>query len=91
MKITKLLWTRDNIGHIAKHNIIPEEVEDLCFRDEPRIKKGRMKTYNILGQTLSGRYLFEVIALRRKGVAYVVTARDMDNKEKKLYRKLVGG
>ena len=50
-----------------------------------------MKTYNILGQTLSGRYLFVVIALRRKGVAYVVTARDMDNKEKKLYRKLVGG
>ncbi len=31
MKICELVWDDDNIDHIAKHNVTPDEVEDVCF------------------------------------------------------------
>ncbi len=41
----------------------------------------------MLGYTIAGRYLFVVYILRTNGVAGVVTAMDMDDKTRKLYRK----
>jgi hypothetical protein len=57
------------------------------FDDEPWIKKGRKGTRYMLGYTVSGRYLFIVYVLRGKGTARVITAMDMDEKTKKLYKK----
>lgn len=31
MKIRKLIWPAERIDHIARHGIIPEEVEEVCF------------------------------------------------------------
>jgi len=91
MKISKIIWKEENVEHIGKHKITPQEVETLCFDDVPKIKKGKGNTYYILGQTDSGRYLFVVARLWRKGAIYIITARDMDTKEKKLYKRLIGG
>jgi len=41
----------------------------------------------MLGYAISGRYLFVVYALKEKGVARVITAMDMDEKSRRLYRK----
>jgi len=41
----------------------------------------------MLGYTISGRYLFVVYALKEKGSARVITAMDMDEKSRRLYRK----
>jgi predicted DNA binding CopG/RHH family protein len=41
----------------------------------------------MLGYTIAGRYLFVVYALKSKGIARVITAMDMDDKTRKLYRK----
>jgi len=41
----------------------------------------------MLGYTVSGRYLFIVYVLRGEGTARVITAMDMDEKTKKLYKK----
>jgi uncharacterized DUF497 family protein len=87
MEITWFEWDNNNIGHIARHNISPDEDEDVAFNDEPWIKKGRKGTRYMLGYTVSGRYLFIVYALRSKGTARVITAMDMDEKTKKLYKK----
>lgn len=31
MKISDLQWDDGNVEHIARHNVNPEEVEDVCF------------------------------------------------------------
>ena len=55
----------DNVAHIARHHVHPDEVEELAFDDEPWIRKGR----------------------GGKAMARVVTAMDMDEKSRRLYRK----
>ena len=31
MKIHALIWPQDCVEHIAQHNVLPEEVEEVCF------------------------------------------------------------
>ena len=60
MEIGDFEWDEDNIAHIARHSVYPDEVEELAFDDEPWIRKGREGTRYMLGYTISGRYLFVV-------------------------------
>ncbi len=55
MEITWFEWDSANIEHIARHNISPDEVEDVAFDDEPWIKKGREETRYMVGDTVAGR------------------------------------
>jgi len=87
MEITWFDWNSDNIEHIGRHNVSPDEVEDVAFDDEPWIRKGRKGTRYMLGYTVAGRYLFIVYVLRGKGIARVITAMDMDEKTRKLYKR----
>ncbi len=87
MEISDFQWDEDNVAHIARHHVYPDEVEELAFDDEPWIRKGSGGTRYMLGYTISGRYLFVVYALKEKGIARVVTAMDMDEKSRRLYRK----
>jgi uncharacterized protein len=87
MEIKEFEWDDNNIEHIAMHNISPDEVEDVAFDDDPWVKRGRKDTRYLLGYTIAGRYLFVVYVLKGKGVVRVITAMDMDNKTKKLYKK----
>jgi uncharacterized DUF497 family protein len=77
----------NNIEHIARHGVFPDEVEDVAFDDDPWIRKGRKGTRYMLGYTVAGRYLFFVYVLKGKGIARVITSMDMDDKTKKLYKK----
>jgi uncharacterized DUF497 family protein len=87
MEIREFEWTDRNIEHIARHNVSPDEVEDVAFDDEPWIRKGRKGTRYMLGYTIGGRYLFIVYSLNSKGIARVITAMDMDEKTRNLYKK----
>lgn len=92
MNISEFVWNNDIIKHIAKHNVTPEEVEEVCFSKILIIKskqssKGLNPTYYALGRTESGRYLFIMFIYFKRGRAMVVTARDMDNGEQKYYRR----
>lgn len=86
MEIQTFYWDEINIAHIARHNIVPEEIENVAFDDDPYIRKYSNLRY-LYGQTVGGRYLFVVYVLRSKAVAYVVTSRNMDEREQKLYNK----
>ncbi|MGH7909067.1 MAG: BrnT family toxin [Thermodesulfobacteriota bacterium] len=94
MKIIELVWEEWHLEHIAaKHEIRPREVEEACYEDQSaRVLRGRgkgeEKLYYILGKTLGGRYLFIVIKPLGKGKAKVITARDMNDSEKRKYRIL---
>ena len=76
----------------AKHNVCPEEVEEV-FTGRPRIKrmeKGRFRgedVYRALGQTKAGRYLVVFFIHKLTHEALVLSARDMDRKERKAYAK----
>ena len=87
MEVREFEWDDRNIEHIARHNVLPDEVEDVAFDDEPWIRKGRKGTRYMLGYTIGGRYLFIVYSLKNKGIERVITAMDMDEKTKKLYKK----
>lgn len=87
MKITQILWDADTIYHIAKHNVSPGEVEEAVFEGNSIILKGRESRYIILSKTISGRYLTIVVAFKLKGRVRVITARDMDDKERRYYKR----
>ena len=89
MEIREFEWDDNNIEHIARHGVFPDEVEDVAFDDHPWIRKGRKGTRYMLGYTVAGRYLFVVYVLKGKGIARVITSMDMDDKTKKLYKKRV--
>ena len=90
MEITEFHWDEDNVAHIARHQVSPDEVEELAFDDDPWIRKGREGTRYMLGYTIGGRYLFIVYRLEEKDIARVITAMDMDTKTKKLYNRRRG-
>jgi len=89
MEIREFEWDDNNIEHISRHGVFPDEVEDVAFDDNPWIRKGRKGTRYMLGYTVAGRYLFVVYVLKGKGIARVITSMAMDDKTKKLYKKRV--
>ena len=90
MRIRQLLWPRDRIEHIARHDVTPEEVEQACF-GRPLVQRGKSRgenpVYYVLGQTVGGRYLFSVVIQFPDGKGYPVTARSMTENEKRRYRQ----
>jgi len=86
MLIKNLIWDDRNIEHISRHGVEPEEVEQVCI-GKYFTKRGRNGTYRVIGQTQAGRYLTLFLSPRGSGKFYPVTARDSDNKERKLLKK----
>ena len=68
----------------AKHGIEFDEVEEVLASD-PEFRRGPRGAYYALGQTLAGRYLFVVLRPLGDGGALIVTARDMDQAERRTY------
>jgi uncharacterized protein len=91
MYIDEFIWLPDIVDKLAyKHNISPEEVEEV-FLNRPRfffMEKGRVAgedLYMALGQTDAGRYL-SLFFIRKVGeLALIISARDMDAKERRRY------
>ena len=84
-----LIWTQSVVDKIwSKHHVTPEEVEEAIYDDKPICHKGTSNSYCVYGQAVSGRYLFIVLAKKGEGSRYkVLTARDIQDKEKRYYEK----
>lgn len=88
MLITELEWDENNIEHIARHQVTPEDVEEVAFDDEPYIRKVKKSAINeMLGQTASGRYLKIIYVIKGNQRSKIITARDMNDWERKYYRR----
>jgi uncharacterized protein len=57
-------WDDSNVEHIARHNYIPEEVEEL-FSERHEIRRAANGRYLAYGQTCSGR-MTTVVFERKK-------------------------
>ena len=88
MKIQELIWPEERVEHIARHDVTPEEVEEVCFSRSLILRaksEGDNPVYYALGQTAAGRYLFCVVIQFPDGRGYPVTARPMTVKERRRY------
>ncbi len=88
--IESLLWPEDRIEHIARHNVSPEEFDQVCFGRALLLRakaQGPNPVYHVLGQTDAGRYVFCVVIAFPDGYGYPVTARTMTAREQRRYRQ----
>ena len=93
MKITGIIWLQKIVEKLAKkHHITQDEVEQT-FVNDPQyrfLEQGRIEgdnVYSAYGRSDAGRYV-TVIFIRKFGNrALVISARDMDRKERKQYGK----
>jgi len=90
----ELHWTQPVIDKIhTKHHVTPEEVQEIIDEGKPFFRRGpgsgRNRRYYVLGRTRAGRYLLTVLKRVRGPAFSPITARDMEDNERKLYRKHV--
>lgn len=89
VEIKKLVWTQKIVDKIArKHRLRSYEVEEVFFESEAPLhirRSGRL--YYAYGRSTTGRYLFVVLFPVGQGRAQVVTARDMTQQERRLYKR----
>jgi uncharacterized DUF497 family protein len=91
MRIEEVLWLQPFVEKLAaKHNVSPEEVEQLLrlgprFRRVERGDRPGEDLYAAMGQTDAGRYLMVFFVLKPGNLALVISARDMTRAERRAY------
>ena len=91
-------WEEDNISHIARHGISPEQVEEVYYSEGPfptvALKKkrphGKEIRYRLWGTDATGTFIKAVIAVfPQYGFWRCVTAYEMSGTTRKAYLKRV--
>lgn len=88
----KFDWDKSNkYKNLEKHNVTVYEIEQVFFDEGKKVfldalHSGGEMRYRIVGKTKRGRLLFVVFTLRYHKVR-VISARDLNRKEYKLYEK----
>lgn len=93
MRIEGIIWLRDVVDKLAsKHGVETYEVEEV-LNAKPKIRfveKGEREgedIYLALGQTEAGRYLAVLFIYKQTREALILSARDMETKERRQYGK----
>ncbi|MBU1129714.1 BrnT family toxin [Patescibacteria group bacterium] len=85
-------WDKSNINkNFLKHQVSDTECEEVFFDNEKKIKKDPLhskkeKRYILLGKTKKQRLLFIVFTTRKQKIR-IISARDINKREIKLYEK----
>lgn len=93
MVISQIIWKDQFVEKLeVKHGVSVEEAEDvLCYKPHiQKVGKGNVKDENVyaaFGQTGGGRYLVVFYIRKPAGAALPISARDMDDGERKYYGK----
>ena len=93
MYIDDFIWLPEIVEKLdAKHHVSQEEAEEVFF-NRPRyrfVEAGYTPGDDVFaatGQTDAGRYLVVVFIYKRGNMALIVTARDMDKKERRRHER----
>lgn len=93
MLIDDFIWLLHIVDKLAaKHQVTQDEVEEVFFNE---VKYRFVETghragedlYAALGQTDAGRYLIVFFIYKSGNAALIVSARDMDQKERRRYER----
>ncbi len=93
MYIDDFIWLPDIVEKLlVKHHVSQEEAEEVFFNHARFrfIEKGYTAgedIYSASGQTDAGRYLIVFFILKPLGIALILSARDMDKDERRLYER----
>lgn len=93
MYIDDFIWLPDIVEKLAaKHNVTENEVEEVFFnRPHFRFLESGYRpgedVYGVLGQTDGGRYLIVFFIYKPDRLALILSARDMDEKERRRYER----
>ena len=88
MRIIDVIWRPETIDKLAwKHGVTAEEVDQVLFGHSlfRKVQKGHVPgehLYSALGRTEAGRYLAVFFIYKQSREALVLTARDMDDRER---------
>lgn len=91
LKINRIIWKEIFINkNENKHHVTMKEVEEILYGKKKvfRMAKGDVKGENVylaLGNTRAGRYLSVFFILKKNNEVLPISARDMDNKERRKY------
>jgi len=93
MQIRKIIWLDHIVEKIeTRHHLSQDEVEEV-FANDPKYRKAERgdfegeDLYYAYGQTDSDRYIFIVFIYKKTRDALIISARDMDGKERTRYVK----
>lgn len=93
MYIEDYIWLPDVLVKLfVKHNVTQSEVEEVFF-NRPKfrfVESGYRKgedVYSASGQTEAGRYLIVLFIHKKNNLALILSARDMDQKERRRYER----
>jgi len=91
LRIQGFIWLRGIVDKLGrKHKVSQDEVEEI-FCNRPQydfVEAGQFKgedVYSALGRTYSGRYLIVFFIRKVDNRALILSARDMDSKERRRY------
>lgn len=90
-KFIEFDWDKGNIDKNKKHKVEDKESEEVFFDEDKIIYKDIFHSkseerFIIIGKTEKKRLLYVVFTKRRKKIR-IISARDTDKKEAKLYEK----
>jgi uncharacterized DUF497 family protein len=91
MRIDSIIWLPNIIDKLDwKHNVATEEVEEIFYSNPVyrKVQKGHVPgedLYASCGQTNSGRYLIIFFIYKPSHKALIISARDMDKRERRRY------
>ncbi len=91
MVIDDFVWLPEIVDKLlVKHDVSQDEAEAVFF-DKPKFRfvedgnRANEDVYSALGQTEAGRFLIVFFISKGSGTALVISARDMDGKERRQY------
>ena len=93
IKVNEIIWKETFVEKIeSKHHVTTFEVEEILYGRNKvyRVAKGDVRSEDIylaLGKTSAGRYLSVFFILKKNRHVLPISARDMDNKERRKYVK----
>jgi len=93
MYVADIIWLPDIVDKLDwKHHVLPSEVEDVLFGQPTyrKVQAGHVPgedVYAAFGQTAAGRYLVIFFVYKRSREALIISGRDMDEQERRLYER----
>ena len=97
MRILNVIWLPEIEDKLlGKHQVLVDDVEDVLFDGQPHIRfveKGHVQGENLYsaeGQTAAGRWLVVFFIVKDESEALVISARDMERKERRSYARRQG-
>lgn len=85
--IDELIIEKDRVRHIARHNVVIEEVLEIVNGDFLFIA-GKEERWLLIGKTQEKRFLTVIVGVRNRKNSYgLVTARPSSKEERNFYKE----